>query len=81
MNTKRLKRRLIKAIYKMNPRNVDIVLNNHPTQIIAVEKINKQRFLWYKYRDYSIILRGDFEHFSFVELAQIYETLNHVSPS
>ena len=47
MNAKRLKRRLIKAIYKMNPRDEIIRARSEDIRITAMEKIGKKIFMRY----------------------------------
>ena len=76
MKTKRLKRRLIKAIYKMNPRN-EIIRGYGSIQITATEKIGKKIFMRYcilpevSYQ-YS---RIELDTLSFLEIVYIYESL------
>ena len=76
MKTKRLKRRLIKAIYKMNPRD-EIIRGYANILIAATEKIGKKIFMRYcilpevSYQ-YS---RIELDTLSFLEIVYIYESL------
>ena len=85
MNTNRLKRRFIKAIYKMNPHGEKIVLDkNLPhvfSEIIAVEEIDKQRYMRCRFVGVNApSFKINFNDLSLTELAGIYETLcNHAA--
>ena len=76
MNTKRLKRRLIKAIYKMNPKDANIrgYVN---IQIAATEKIGKKIFMRYRISPEISCHHGRIElnNLSLMELVYIYESL------
>ena len=80
MNAKRLKRRFIKAIYKMNPHDEQIVLGkNFPNiflKIIAVEEIDKQHYMRCRFVGVNApSFKINFNDLSLTELAGIYETL------
>lgn len=76
MNTKRLKRRLIKAIYKKNPVNVDCP--DLGIRITAVEKIDKSIIIRYSYREGNPFFGGKKEYVNSIPLwkiVAIYEQL------
>lgn len=76
MNTERLKRRLIKAIYKMNPRD-EIIRGYANILIAATEKIDKKIFMRYNISPWISYLYNSIEldTLSLLELVYIYESL------
>ena len=79
MNTKRLKRRLIKAIYKMNPRDEIIRARSEDIRITAMEKIGKKIFMRYYTTSWPPYLHSsnsiELNILSLLELVYIYESL------
>jgi len=77
MNTKRLKTRLIKAIYRMNPRDEIIRARSEDIRITAIEKIGKKIFMRYRTTAWPPCLYNSIEldTLSLLELVYIYESL------
>lgn len=77
MNTKKLKRRLIKAIYKMNPRDEIIRARSEDIRITAMEKIGKKIFMRYRTTAWPPCPHNNIEldYLSLLEIVYIYEEL------